>query len=175
MSTPSSQTRCYDCSAPLDPAGQQCRVCGSARHLAAPPYPNQASASYSNQPPAPYANQPSAPYSWPSAPENPALPVPYAPQQFLPQQQIVTMVSPKSAGIAVLLTFLFLGAGHLYANRVTTGVILIISEVLLAILSATGIGLIVTIPIYVILLPIAMLLAASAAKNFNYRNGLVLR
>ncbi len=103
------------------------------------------------------------------------MPVPYAPQQFLPQQQIVTMVSPKSAGIAVLLTFLFLGAGHLYANRVTTGVILIISEVLLAILSATGIGLIVTIPIYVILLPIAMLLAASAAKNFNYRNGLVLR
>ena len=41
------------------------------------------------------------------------------------------VVSEKSAGVAVLLTFVWLGAGHLYLNRVTPGVLLMVLHVFL--------------------------------------------
>jgi TM2 domain-containing membrane protein YozV len=135
------------------------------------------------QPPSPYA-QPQAGYSH-QPPQSgygqshATVPVPYGAGESqvaaYQAQPPVRVISPKSAGIAVLLTFLWLGAGHLYANRVTTGVILIISDMLLWALSFTIILAIVTVPIYIILLVVSAILAAQAAKDFNYRNGVALR
>jgi hypothetical protein len=88
---------------------------------------------------------------------------------------MITVVTPKSSGIAVLLTFLWLGAGHLYAGRMTTGIVLIVTDLILWMLSFTVILAIITVPVFVILLIISAVLAAQAAKDFNYRNGLVLR
>lgn len=41
------------------------------------------------------------------------------------------VVSEKSAGVAVVLTFLWLGAGHLYLNRTAPGVLLMLLHVFL--------------------------------------------
>jgi hypothetical protein len=46
---------------------------------------------------------------------------------------------------------------------------------LLALLSLTGVGLIITIPVWLIATPIAMIFAANAATRFNQRNGIVVR
>ena len=84
-------------------------------------------------------------------------------------------MSPKSAGIAVLLTVLWLGAGHLYANRVAAGVILIICDFILWAMALSFVLAIVAIPVYLVLVVVSAILAAQAANDFNYRNGLVLR
>ena len=53
---------------------------------------------------------------------------PYPPPGYGPVQYNVqyTVVSAKSGGVAVLLTFLWLGAGHLYLGRTTPGVLLLV-------------------------------------------------
>jgi TM2 domain-containing membrane protein YozV len=84
-------------------------------------------------------------------------------------------IPAKSAGIAVLLSFLWLGAGHLYANRTTTGVLLIIYDFFLVLLSVTLIGAVIAVPLWLITAPIVMVLAANAANDFNRRNGIVVR
>lgn len=105
-----------------------------------------------------------------------ALPVPLGPGGQLSQPGMpIIMATPKSPGIAVLLSFLFLGAGHLYANRIGPGVALIVYEVFLGILSATVVGLVVSVPLWLISVPIVMILAANAAGDYNRRNGLVVR
>ncbi len=106
-----------------------------------------------------------------------------APQpQFLPPtppvaytQPMVPMVVAKSAGIAVLLSFLWLGAGHLYANRTITGVLLIIYNTFLVLLSITLVGAIAAVPLWLISAPIVMILSAGAANDFNRRNGILVR
>jgi TM2 domain-containing membrane protein YozV len=107
-----------------------------------------------------------------------------APQpQFLPPSThpvaygapMVPMVTAKSAGIAVLLSFLWLGAGHLYANRTTAGILLIVYDTFLVLLSITLVGAIVAVPLWLISAPIVMVLAANAANDFNRRNGIVVR
>ena len=44
---------------------------------------------------------------------------------------------PKSAGVAVLLSFLLLGAGHLYMGRTGAGIALIVLDVFLWLLALT--------------------------------------
>jgi TM2 domain-containing membrane protein YozV len=85
------------------------------------------------------------------------------------------VVPAKSPGIAALLSFLWLGAGHLYTGSVAAGVILLICDGLLFLLSLTGVGLIVTVPVWLIVTPIVMILAARSASNFNQRNGIIVR
>ncbi len=82
-------------------------------------------------------------------------------------------VTAKSPGVAVLLTFLWLGAGHLYANRTGIGVCLLLFEffVLVPLLFVFGVGIL----LWLVTAPIAMITAASAARNFNARNGIVVR
>src|SRR3954451_8775807 len=58
-----------------------------------------------------------------------------------PYRPPVAMVSAKSPGIAVLLSFLWLGAGHLYANQTTAGVLLIVFDAFLWLISFTFVGL----------------------------------
>jgi len=79
-------------------------------------------------------------------------------QQFVPA---------KSKGTAVLLTFLWLGAGHMYAEKIGVGIALAIIDTFLVLLGLTGIGLIIAFPIWIVLFIIAALLSASAVEQFN--------
>ena len=87
----------------------------------------------------------------------------------------MVVTAPKSAGIAILLSLLWFGAGHLYANQTGLGIALILYDVFLGILSATIVGLVVSIPLWLISLPIVLFLANNAANDYNRRNGLVVR
>jgi hypothetical protein len=85
------------------------------------------------------------------------------------------VVAAKSPGIAALLSFLWLGGGHLYAGAVGVGVTLMLVDGFLLLLSLTGFGLFLTIPIWIIATPVAMIFAARAAGQFNQRNGILIR
>jgi TM2 domain-containing membrane protein YozV len=104
-------------------------------------------------------------------------PVPGPPMH--PQQQYArpttVMITPKSPGIAVLLSFLWLGAGHLYCNRIGVGIALMIWDAFLILLSLTLIGWIISGPLWVVSVIPVMILAAKAATKSNERNGLIVR
>ncbi|MBB5955070.1 TM2 domain-containing membrane protein YozV [Saccharothrix tamanrassetensis] len=85
------------------------------------------------------------------------------------------VVTAKSPGIAVLLSFLWLGAGNLYAGQTALGIILIIVNFPLAILAMTVLGLIIAFPVWLILAVLGMVMAAQGAKDFNHRNGIMVR
>lgn len=89
--------------------------------------------------------------------------------------QSAGVIPAKSPGVAALLSLLWLGAGHLYAGSVGVGVALAILDAFLVLISLTIIGLVVTIPVYMVIIPITMLLAANSASEFNHRNGIVVR
>jgi TM2 domain-containing membrane protein YozV len=142
--------------------------------------------------PAPHAPVPHAPQPYP--------PVPYAPQPYPPQgqygsqnqpgpqQQVgpspsgygatpygqVVGVTAKSGGVAVLLSFLWLGAGHLYANEMGWGIGLLLYNAFLVFLSITLIGAIVAVPLWLMTAPFVMYFSAQAVHAFNRRNGLVV-
>jgi TM2 domain-containing membrane protein YozV len=105
---------CSACGAGV--SGPTCSLCG---HTSAsgwgPGHPGSAGFA-APQPPygAPGGHQP--PYGGPWYPQPPMPPVHH---HHVPE---------KSAGVAVLLTFLWLGAGHLYLNRVTPGVLLLVLD-----------------------------------------------
>ncbi len=99
-----------------------------------------------------------------------------APQAIAPAPSMALGgVAAKSPGIAVLLSFIWLGAGHLYAGQVGLGVALMVFDAFLVLLAFTLIGLIIAVPLWLISAPIVMVLAYSAAKRFNERNGIVVR
>lgn len=77
----------------------------------------------------------------------------------------VPVGQPKSAGVAVLLSFLWFGAGHLYAGRVGAGVALAIYDFVLLMIAVTGLGLIVAVPLWLLSAPVVMITAASAANK----------
>lgn len=79
-------------------------------------------------------------------------------------------VTPKTAGVAVLLSLLWLGAGHLYADRIATGIVLIVADALLGCLALTGVGLVVAVPVWLVLAPIVATLSAHAVTVYNQRN-----
>lgn len=87
----------------------------------------------------------------------------------------IGVVPAKSAGVAVLLSLLWLGAGHLYAGRIGTGIALIVFDLLLAVLALTGIGLVIAFPVWLMAFLVTAVLAANAASAFNRRNGIVVR
>jgi TM2 domain-containing membrane protein YozV len=90
--------------------------------------------------------------------------------QDQPQQsQIVTYVTrtQKSVGLAVFLSFLWLGAGHLYAGKVGTGMVLAFADLVLVLIAFTGIGLFVSVPIWLIAVPLVMVWAASTTQSRN--------
>ncbi|MEJ2866488.1 hypothetical protein WCD74_01840 [Actinomycetospora sp. OC33-EN08] len=105
---------CPNCGGGLPIAGVPCQRCRAAgRPVQYPSGPQQVppySASFATTPPpAPYAP---VPYPTYGAPVAAYVPVAYP-------------VRPaKSAGVAVLLSFLWLGAGHLYLDRIGTGLTL---------------------------------------------------
>jgi TM2 domain-containing membrane protein YozV len=93
--------------------------------------------------------------------------------QEVPAVQHMTMPGQaKSPGLAVLFTFLWLGAGHLYVGQVGAGVGFAVVNGILVLLSLSLIGLIVAFPIWLIIAPIAMVLSATAAGSHNRRLGL---
>lgn len=102
-----------------------------------------------------------------------SVPLANADGRYSPQfhRVVNSTVAAKTPGIAVLLSLLWLGAGHLYANRNATGVILAIAELFLVLLSFTVVGLFLTVPIWLVATPIVMVLSAQAVTDFNRRNG----
>ena len=79
--------------------------------------------------------------------------------QQLPQQAMMQVSAPpKSVGVAVLLSFFWLGAGHIYAGRMGSGIALAIFDGFLVLLALTGIGLIIAVPVWLIATPLAMAL-----------------
>lgn len=85
------------------------------------------------------------------------------------------MVTPKSPGIAVLLSFLWMGAGHLYCNRIGVGIALVLWDAFLVLLSLTLVGWVISGPLWIISVIPVMIFAARAADKSNQRNGLLVR
>ena len=96
-------------------------------------------------------------------PASPAMP-------FVP-----ILVTAKTPGIAVLLSMLWFGAGHLYANKAATGVILMMVDAAIGCIALTGLGLIVAVPVWIVMAPIVAALSAQATKDYNRRNGVFMR
>jgi TM2 domain-containing membrane protein YozV len=89
--------------------------------------------------------------------------------------QPVVVVAAKSAGVAVLLTVLWMGAGHLYAGRIGAGIALMVFDFVLGLIALTGLGLIIAFPVWLVSCAIAAYLATEAVATFNRRNGVVVR
>lgn len=90
------------------------------------------------------------------------------------QQQMVVPGPTRSAGVAVLLSILWLGAGHLYAGRIASGLVLMIWDAILVLCSFFVVALVITVPLWIIsVIPVAML-AANAATKANRQNQVVL-
>ncbi len=150
---------CGSCGAYLQPPNNTCGVCGTVQ------WPNQPPVYIPHAPPVPGIGQqpPPPPYG---------QPVPYGPHGAPMMPGVVTAKSP---GIAVLLSLLWLGAGNLYAGQTALGVILIIVNFPLWLLAMTVLGLIVAFPVWLVLVVVGTVLAAQGAKEFNYRNGIMVR
>ncbi len=75
---------------------------------------------------------------WAAAPAHgsatPGLPAPHGASPSAPTIQPTVVVSMKTPGIAILLSLLWLGAGHLYAGRTATGLALVVAELFLFLL-----------------------------------------
>jgi TM2 domain-containing membrane protein YozV len=92
--------------------------------------------------------------------------------QQLPQQMTIRVSAPpKSVGVAVLLSFIWLGAGHIYAGKTGLGIALAVLDGILVLLALTGIGMIVAFPVWIIAAPVTMALSASAVNSANRRGG----
>jgi hypothetical protein len=76
----------------------------------------------------------------------------------------------RSATVAVLLSFIWLGAGHVYAGRSDIGAALMGYNTLLLIMSVPVITLIFTVPMWLVSAPVVAVLAA---RNVVENNGRV--
>ena len=76
----------------------------------------------------------------------------------------------KDPGVAVLLSFLWTGAGQVYAGSTTTGIILIVITwfFVLLIMATLGLGLLLSFPYWVW----GMFNASKHAKRYNRMHGL---
>jgi TM2 domain-containing membrane protein YozV len=99
-------------------------------------------------------------------PEAPAPP--HSPQPAL------HVVSAKSPGIAVLLTFLWLGAGDLYVGRIGLGIGLMVFDAFLVLLSIIPFSWIITVPVWWIAFICVAIHVSNEAKAFNRRNGIIV-
>lgn len=119
--------------------------------------------------PGPYGSLP-AQYGPPSGQFPSPVGGPVQPQSH--GRPAITVVAAKSAAIAAVLSFFWLGLGHLYANRIGVGIALMIYDMFLVILGITFVGLILAIPLWLISTPLVMYLSTRAAADFNRRSGL---
>ncbi|NUT49922.1 MAG: hypothetical protein HOV94_21820 [Saccharothrix sp.] len=111
---------------------------------------------------------------WPAA-QQPIAPPPMMQPPVAYGMPVRGVVTAKNPGIAVLLSLLWLGAGNLYAGQTTLGVILVLVNFPLILLAMTVLGLIVAFPVWVILVIVSVALGVQGAKDFNLRNGIVIR
>lgn len=102
-----------------------------------------------------------------SAQNSPAPPNPYP-------QAAVRVVTAKSPGIGVLLSFLWLGAGHLYVGQIGLGVGLIVFDFFLVLLSFIPFLWLLTFPVWLVSLVFVAINVSNAAKAFNRRNGIIV-
>lgn len=123
-----NQHRCHQCHA-VSGHDDRCQNCGYRLHrrilpLSTTPEPNSAH------------------------PPMPLLPI----AQVAPQSRLVhhNVSRPKSAGIAILLNFLWLGAGQIYLSRVGTGICLAALEFFLWVLAVTVVGSVIAVPIWLV-------------------------
>jgi len=99
-------------------------------------------------------------------------PAPYGAGSYTPAGQPTAVVSLKTPGIAVLLSFLWLGAGHLYAGRTGVGLALIaIDLVLILLLMVPLIGWVLAPLGWLGLFIYAAISSSNAVKQHNARFG----
>jgi TM2 domain-containing membrane protein YozV len=110
--TETAGATCPTCTSALPTAGAPCPRCAAALRGGPPSGPYAVPSSYAM--PGPYQPGPYQPMALPPAP---------FPQGGYPPAPMPVR-APKSAGVAVLLTLLWIGAGHLYLDRVGTGLVL---------------------------------------------------
>lgn len=83
---------------------------------------------------------------------------------------VPVVASAKTEGVAVMMSLLWFGAGHLYANRMGTGIVLAVLDALLFCIALTGVGLIVAVPVWLVAAPSLAVLSTQAVTTYN--NGL---
>ncbi len=97
------------------------------------------------------------------------------------QRSLARTVAPRlpramrSVGVAALLSVVWLGAGHLYAGRTDVGAALMAYNAVLLLMSATLIGLIFAVPMWLLSAPLIAVLAARAVTEDNRRLRAVAR
>jgi TM2 domain-containing membrane protein YozV len=100
------------------------------------------------------------------------LPAAHGVAPYAPTGQPAAVVAVKTPGIAVLLTFLWLGAGHLYAGRTTTGLALLgVNVFLFLLLMVPLIGWVLAPMAWIGLFIFAAISSAGAVKQHNARYG----
>ncbi|MFE2756965.1 hypothetical protein ACFXGA_33710 [Actinosynnema sp. NPDC059335] len=113
---------------------------------------------------------------WPQQPvaQAPAYPPPgVQPMPYgMPVRGVVTAKTP---GIAVLLSLLWLGAGNLYAGQTALGVVLLLVNFPLVFLAMSVLGLIIAFPVWAVLVIVSIATGVQGVKNFNHRNGIIVR
>lgn len=118
----------------------------------------------------PWPAQPPQQQWQPAPPPTNAGMTPYQP---FPRQDRIVVVPVKTPGLAVLFSFLWLGAGNCYAGQVGLGVALIIAQVVCAPLAAIlasftlGISLLVTVPIWIVAFAVSAITGYNACKEHN--------
>lgn len=116
---------------------------------------------------------PVQPYPQPSPPQQQYQPYP---QPYPPRPVVVVPV--KTPGLAVLFSFLWLGAGNCYAGQTALGVCLIVTQVVCApiatfLASVTfGLSLVVTGPIWLVAFVVSAVTGYNACKEHNRTLGL---
>ncbi|MBL8928429.1 MAG: hypothetical protein JNM77_19700 [Pseudonocardia sp.] len=88
---------------------------------------------------------------------------------------MVHVVNAKSPGVAVLLSFIWLGAGHLYVGNIGLGIGLMVFDFFLVLVSLIPLSWILTVPVWLISFVFIAIHVSNAAKAFNARNGIVVR
>jgi len=88
---------------------------------------------------------------------------------------MVHVVNAKSPGVAVLLSFIWLGAGHLYVGTIGLGIGLMVFDFLLVLISLIPFSWFLTVPVWLIAFIFVAIHVSNAAKAFNARNGIVVR
>jgi hypothetical protein len=118
---------CPTCTTSLPAPGRPCPRCTPAPHG----WPTGPQTGHQGMPyqGMPYPPQPYAPMPYQSFPPQP---VPYAPAPYAPAPYAARPA--KSSGVAVLLTLLWIGAGHLYLDRVGIGLSLMAAHFVLGFL-----------------------------------------
>lgn len=137
--------------------------------------PHQPQHQQFQQPPYEHQQFQSPPYSQPAYG---AVPPQASPQWgFVPPPVFVAPPSPKSSGIAILLSFLWPGAGHLYVGADYPGgsndkaIIFMVLSGVCFLLSLTLVGLVVSFPLWLGCAIYTMLDANKATQAWNLSRG----